>query len=51
MVIEILGKDIGGLVVSYWPQFEWDKLLKQIEIHAYDYNVPLLDLPEDCVDQ
>ena len=32
MVIEILGKDIGGLIVSYWPLFEWTQLIQQIPV-------------------
>ena len=31
VVIEILGKDIGGLVVSFWPKFEFKQWLTQLE--------------------
>ena len=29
MVIDILGKDIGGLIVSYWPKYDFEKSLKK----------------------
>ena len=30
-VIDILGKDIGGLVVGFWPKFEHKELMKKLE--------------------
>ena len=31
IVIEILGKDIGGVIVSYWPKFELKPWLQQLK--------------------
>ena len=31
VVIEILGRDIGGLIVSFWPKFEFKEWLDQFE--------------------
>ena len=36
VVIEVLGKDIGGLVVSYWPQFNLKELLQDLETEFKD---------------
>ena len=30
-VIDILGKDIGGLIVSYWPKFDFKQLMDQLK--------------------
>ena len=31
VVIEILGKDIGRLVISFWPKFEFVEWIKELE--------------------
>ena len=31
MVLKLLGKDIGGLVVSYWPKFDLKQMLNAID--------------------
>ena len=37
-VIDILGKDVGGLIVSYWPQFEFSQLMKQLKDEEKNMN-------------
>ena len=40
MVIDILGKDIGGLIVSYWPKFDLQRALDK-----YEMETSMLPLP------
>ena len=39
MVINILGKDIGGLVVSFWPKIQFKQFWNQLKVEEAFMNV------------
>ena len=50
IVIDILGKDIGGLIISYWAPFEFQPLVVEMKAQYWELATEFRILTDDDID-